>query len=316
MQVKNILFAAGATLLIASCKNNVDFKKTKGGMPYKLFTEGKGAKPVEGDILKLQFIRKINDSVLVSTYQQGAPAYIPYSSQTQPYDISEVMSQVHKGDSIYAVQLVDSFMARNPQSVPPNFKKGDKVITMVKILDIFKSPEAARKDEAETKERAFSTDPAIKAQMSKDAGLLNEYMSKNGIQAQKTKNGVLVQVSAQGTGPKVEAGKFVSLKYKGYTLDGNVFDTNMDTSFKHTEPLDFVIGSGGMMKGFEEGVMILKKGDKAKLLIPSSLGYGAQGNGGAIQPNSNLVFDIEVLDVKDAPAQQPRMPDPRQQQRQ
>jgi FKBP-type peptidyl-prolyl cis-trans isomerase len=316
MQAKHILFAAGATLLMASCKNNVDFKKTKGGMPYKLFTEGKGANPVEGDILKLQFIRKINDSVLVSTYQQGAPAYIPFSTQTQPYDISEVMGSVHKGDSIYAVQLVDSFIARNPQSVPPNFKKGDKVITMVKILDIFKSQEAARKDEMETKERAFSTDPTIKAQLAKDAGLLNEYMSKNGIQATKTKNGVLVQVTAQGSGPKVETGKLVSLMYKGYTLDGNTFDTNMDNSFKHTEPLDFVVGGGQMMKGFEEAVMSLKKGDKAKVLIPSALGYGAQGNGGSIPPNSNLVFDLEVLDVKDQPAQQPSMQDPRQQQRQ
>lgn len=316
MQAKNILFAAGITLLMAGCKNNVDFKKTKGGMPYKLFTSGKGAKPVEGDILKLQFTRKINDSVLISTYQQGAPAYIPFSTATQPYDISEVMGLVHKGDSIYAVQLVDSFMARNPQSVPPNFKKGDKVITMVKILDIFKSQEAARKDEMDEKERAFSTNPAIKSQMAKDASIISDYMSKNGIQAQKTKNGVFVQVLSSGGGAPVQAGKMVSLKYKGYNLSGKVFDTNMDTSFKHTEPLEFVVGQGQMVKGFEEGVQGLKKGDKARILIPSSLGWGANSPSPMIGPNENVIFDLEVLDVKDAPAPQPRMQDPRQQPRQ
>lgn len=319
MQATNIFYAAGLALLVAGC-NSVDFKKTKGGMPYKLITKG-GTQVKNGDILKVNFTQKLNDSVLQTSYGK-APAYIPVNGMSNPYDISEVLPLLHKGDSLYAVQLIDTFMKRSPQPMPPMFKKGDKIITTIRVEEIFTSPAAAQADEAKTRElamanemksreAAYTNDPKIKAQLQKDDQTLGAYLSKNGIQAQKTGFGTYVQVVSQGTGPKVEKGKYVSLKYKGQTLAGKVFDTNMDTTFRHTEPLGFVVGRGEMLKGFDEGVLTLKKGDKARLFIPSSLAYGVQSPSPAIGANENLVFDVEVLDVLDKAPQQPGM-DPRQ----
>lgn len=307
MQVKQILCAVGVAAAMVSC-NNVDFKKTKGGMPYKLFTKG-GPKPKPGSILKAYFKISVHDSVLQTNYGK-APAYIPVDMPANPYDYSELFSMLKKGDSVYAVQMVDTLMSRNPgQPLPPFMKKGDKIVGTFKVVDVFESEAAANEDRMKESENAFAKDPAIQSQMKKDEALLSTYMSQNGIQAQKTKNGTYVQVTAQGNGPAVENGKLVSLNYTGKTLAGKAFDSNVDTTFHHTEPLEFVIGSGQMMKGFEEGVQTLKKGDKARILIPSSLGYGTQGNGGVIPPNENLVFEVEVLDVKAPPAQ---MQDPRQ----
>jgi FKBP-type peptidyl-prolyl cis-trans isomerase FkpA/FKBP-type peptidyl-prolyl cis-trans isomerase FklB len=72
----------------------------------------------------------------------------------------------------------------------------------------------------------------------------------------------------------------------------------MDNSFNHTQPMDFVLGGQPMIKGFEEGLKMLREGSKAKLFIPSSMGY-ANNAPPEIGANANLVFDIEVLKVSD-----------------
>jgi FKBP-type peptidyl-prolyl cis-trans isomerase FkpA len=307
MQTGKILCALSFLFTAVAC-NNVDFKKTKGGMPYKLFTSGKGPTLKQGDYMKVQFVQKLNDSVLVSTYATG-PRIIPVPPQSYPYDISEVFPLLHKGDSVYAVQLVDTFIKQNPERVPPAFKKGMKLITTVKVVDIFKTQEEAQADEAKDRETAFRNDKKVQAQLAKDIEGVKDYLAKNNIQAQRTPTGAFVQILTPGSGPKVEKGKYVSLKYKGMTFAGKVFDSNMDTSFKHTEPLGFVVGKGQMLRGFDEAVEYLKKGDKARLFLPAALAYGERPPSAAIGANENLIFEVEVLDVLDkAPEPQFQMP--------
>jgi FKBP-type peptidyl-prolyl cis-trans isomerase len=96
--------------------------------------------------------------------------------------------------------------------------------------------------------------------------------------------------------------------YKGQTFSGKVFDTNMDTSFKHTDPLAFTVGVGQMIRGFDEGVRFLGKGGKGRIYIPSTLAYGAQSPSPDIKPFENLMFDVEVLDIQDKAPAQPGMP--------
>jgi FKBP-type peptidyl-prolyl cis-trans isomerase FkpA len=297
MQLKNILYAAGIMVLMAGC-NNVNFKKTKGGMPYKLFTSGKGPKIQNGEIMKFHFTQKLNDSVLATSYSQG-PRYIPVDGRSVPYDVSEVIMDLRKGDSLYAVQMVDTFIKQNPNGIPPQFKKGMKIITTIKVLDIFKNQDEARADETKEKELAFKNNTKLQDQLKKDIAAIQAHLSANNIQAQKTKNGAFVQIITQGNGPAAVKGKFVSLKYKGTNMAGKVFDTNMDTSFKHTDPLTFVVGTGQMITGFDEGVQLLKKGDKARIYIPSSLAFGPKPSSPNLGPDENVIFDVEVLDVED-----------------
>ena len=290
MRFVNSIFSAAALVLLVSSCNSVDFKKTKGGMPYKLFP-GKGTKKVEpGNIIKLNYSQKLNDSLLFATYDKG-PVYIPVSSESQPYDISEIIPTLKEGDSVYAVQMVDTFMTRTPGALPPQFKKGDKLITTIKVLDVFKSPEEARADEIKERQQAFKNDPKIQSQLKKDDKAISDYLAKNNIQAQKVGSGTYVQIITPGTGPKIQEGKFVSLMYKGSTFGGKVFDTNMDTSFHHTEPLSMEIGTGRSIPGFEEGLKALSQGAKARLFIPSSLAYGEASPSPDIKANENLIFD-------------------------
>lgn len=294
MRLVNSMLSMAALAIVAGSCNSVDFQKTKGGMPYKLF-EGKkdGQKVQAGNYIKVNLTQKLNDSLLFSTYE-SMPYYFQVSDQTQPYDVTEVIPTLKEGDSVYAVQAIDTFMARNPGMVPPQFKKGDKIITTLKVLGVYKTPEEYK--QAEDKDRA--------AMVQNEEAAVKNYLAKNNIQAQRVGTGTYVQILQPGQGPKITDGNFVTLMYKGSTFGGKVFDTNMDSSFHHTEPLPMVVGGTGMIKGFDEGLHELSKGAKAKLYIPSMLAYGPQPPSPDIKPFENLIFEIEVLDVKDkAPAQ-------------
>lgn len=309
MKVTNVAIAASVALFLGAC-SNIDFKKTKGGMPYKVMS-GNGGKDVDsGNIVKVNIVQKIKDSVTYSSIKTGMPLYIPVSEKGNPYDFTEVLPSLKSGDSLYTVQLMDTFIARNPQMIPPNFKKGDTIKTSIKIVEVFKNAEEAQKDEASERNLAFDRDTAVQNQLGRDITLVNNYLSANNISAQKTGKGTYVQILNPGTGAQVHDGSFVSLKYTGTTFSGTVFDTNADASKGHTEPLLYKVGSPGMIRGFEEGLHLLKEGSKAKLFIPSVLAYGPQPPSQDIKPFENLIFDIEVLKVSDQPIQQ-QMPAPR-----
>lgn len=293
MRLIKTMFSVVASAVIMSSCDNVDFKKTKGGMPYKLYPSKEGKKAVVGGYLKVNITTKKNDSVLQTTYG-GAPTYLPVTSESQPYDLSELIPTLKEGDSLYSVRLVDSFLKKAPGSLPPNFKAGDKIVTSLRVLKVLSTEEETKQDYEKEQTSASA------GQLKIDDKTLSDYLAKNNIQANKIGSGTYVQILQPGTGEQVAPGKFVSLKYKGTTLAGKVFDTNMDSSFKHTDPMDFVVGSQPLIKGFEEGIKELKQGAKAKLFIPSALAYG-QNAPPEIGANANLVFDIEVLKVTNQP---------------
>ena len=109
-----------------------------------------------------------------------------------------------------------------------------------------------------------------------------------------TESGLRYQIIQEGTGAKAEKGQTVSVHYKGQLPDGTVFDS----SYKRNQPIDFALGTGQVIKGWDEGISLLKVGDKARFVIPSDLGYGSAGAGGVIPPNATLVFDVELVAVK------------------
>ncbi|WP_431471502.1 peptidylprolyl isomerase [Nonlabens sp. SCSIO 43208] len=110
----------------------------------------------------------------------------------------------------------------------------------------------------------------------------------------KTESGLRYQIINHGEGKQAEKGKTVSVHYKGMLANGKVFDS----SYSRNQPIDFPLGMGQVIPGWDEGISLLKVGDKARLVIPSHLGYGASGAGGVIPPNAVLVFDVELMDVK------------------
>lgn len=110
----------------------------------------------------------------------------------------------------------------------------------------------------------------------------------------KTASGLRYQIIQAGSGAKAQKGQTVSVHYKGQLTDGTVFDS----SYKRNQPIDFPLGMGHVIPGWDEGIQLLKVGDKARLVIPSDLAYGSAGAGGVIPPDANLIFDIELMDAK------------------
>lgn len=108
---------------------------------------------------------------------------------------------------------------------------------------------------------------------------------------EKTASGLYYKITEKGNGKKAEKGNPVSVHYRGMLLDGTVFDS----SFKRNQPIEFSVGVGQVIPGWDEGILLLSEGDKAQLVIPSHLAYGAQRAGGVIPPNATLVFDVELV---------------------
>jgi FKBP-type peptidyl-prolyl cis-trans isomerase len=104
-----------------------------------------------------------------------------------------------------------------------------------------------------------------------------------------------------GTGAEATNGKTVSVHYTGWLCDPKTADhrgTKFDSSKDHGAPFEFKLGAGQVIRGWDQGVAGMKVGGTRTLVIPSELGYGARGAGGAIPPNATLLFDVELLGVK------------------
>ncbi|MBK8981096.1 MAG: FKBP-type peptidyl-prolyl cis-trans isomerase [Ignavibacteria bacterium] len=108
-----------------------------------------------------------------------------------------------------------------------------------------------------------------------------------------TGSGLKYIIMEEGTGAKAENGNSVEVHYSGYLLDGKKFDSSLDRN----EPIEFVLGKGQVIKGWEEGIALMNVGDKMRLIIPSELAYGKKGAGDIIPPDATLVFDVELISV-------------------
>ncbi|SDE04035.1 Peptidyl-prolyl cis-trans isomerase (rotamase)-cyclophilin family [Pricia antarctica] len=111
---------------------------------------------------------------------------------------------------------------------------------------------------------------------------------------ESTESGLRYKMIQEGNGAKAQKGQTVSVHYEGSLINGQVFDS----SYKRKQPIDFQLGAGQVISGWDEGISLLKIGDKARFVIPSELGYGSAGAGGVIPPNATLLFDVELMDVK------------------
>ena len=174
------------------------------------------------------------------------------------------------------------------QDVVDAVAQGDKIesIEIVRVGDAaeqFNAIEAFRTFEGEREKRVAAEREAARAELDKLAAGFEE-----------TTSGLRYKIIQKGNGKKAEKGNMVSVHYKGQLADGTVFDS----SYKRNAPLDFQVGVGQVIPGWDEGICLLNVGDKARLVIPSDLGYGAAGAGGVIPPNATLVFDVELMGTK------------------
>ena len=112
-----------------------------------------------------------------------------------------------------------------------------------------------------------------------------------------TASGLQYEDTTPGTGAEAQAGQHVKVHYTGWLYNDGVKGAKFDSSKDRNDPFDFGLGAGRVIKGWDEGVQGMKVGGTRLLVIPSVLGYGARGAGGAIPPNATLMFEVELLGV-------------------
>ncbi|UYZ61684.1 FKBP-type peptidyl-prolyl cis-trans isomerase [Hymenobacter weizhouensis] len=317
------LALAAGVLGLASCNKGAgDFAKTKSGIEYKLFKgTGKGkydARTIsaEGDPAYKDRIGKImalhveyrtgKDSILFNSRKQqlGFPVRIPLDTVRKPQrgGLEEAISLLQPGDSAVFRFNVDSVFAKSfRQPVPPFMKKAGKTMTMFVKVDKIQTRDEAMADVQKMQvEQQQKMAAHAKQQLRKDDVLLQDYIKKNNLTVQKDTSGIYYAVTKPGTGAKPKPGQIVSVLYKGMLLDGKVFDSSEKMGNK---PFEFPIGQGQVIPGWDKGIAQFTKGSKGILLVPSSLAYGMRGAGADIPADAILRFDVELVDVKNQPAQ-------------
>lgn len=174
------------------------------------------------------------------------------------------------------------------QDVVDVISQGDKIET----LEILRVGEEAKKWNAIEAFRKF--EGAREKRMAEQKAAAEAEMEKLAAGFDKTNSGLRYKIIQKGSGAKAEKGKTVSVHYEGALTNGQVFDS----SYKRKQPIDFSLGIGQVIPGWDEGISLLKVGDKARFVIPSHLAYGSTGAGGVIPPNATLIFDVELMNVK------------------
>ncbi|OUD34898.1 peptidylprolyl isomerase [Flavobacterium sp. FPG59] len=186
----------------------------------------------------------------------------------------------------------------NKHTVFGHVVEGQDIVDAVAQGDVLESLEIVREGEEAKNWNAIESFITFKgARNKRDAALKAEAeaaMEKLAAGFEKTESGLRYQFIQRGEGKKAESGKTVSVHYEGSLENGKVFDS----SYPRKKPIEFRLGQGQVIEGWDEGIALLKVGDKARFVIPSDLGYGPRGAGGVIPPNATLIFDVELMDVK------------------
>lgn len=285
------------------------FKKAKDGSEYKVISSGKGLKAVTGNFMELSSTAKYKDSILMSTAEDGMPQYGTYDTAAFPVPYKEAFANIRVGDSIVLRMSTDSIIKKG--QAMPFMTKGQFIYQTYKILGIYATREqadSAQKSHVKeaTAKASIKQQKAIekvlaenKVQIDADCKQIDEYLAKNNIKATKTKWGTYVSIQTEGTGNQLGAKDIASVNYTGKTFDSSrVFDSNTDPKFNHVAPYDVPLNMlAEVIPGWTDALLQMKKGTKATVYIPSTLGYGKNGRSPQIAPNTILVFDMEVVGV-------------------
>ena len=274
--MKSILIALFSVVFIFGCSNNPDSVTLKSGLKYNDVKVGTGAEAKNGDLIEVHFkgwiVKDSSDlfgdwsadstkkvDLIADSYAMNQPMKFVLGTESFIKGSEEGIVGMKAGGQRAIV--VPSNLAYGPEGmgpIPPN--------TSIKVLI-----------------ELVSTKEAVVAKMwDVDSTLFKT-----------TASGLKYAIIQEGEGELVGKEKQATVHYSGFLLDG----TKFDSSVERDEPFTFVAGVGQVIPGWDEGVQLMKKGSKARFIVPANLAYGDRDLG-KIPPNSTLIFDVEVLDVK------------------
>ena len=292
---------------------NLEFEKTPGTVGnFVALAEGNienTAKPQGIPYYNgLKFHRVIADFMVQGGCPLGTGTGSPgYSFEDEfhtdlKHNAPGILSMANSGPASNGSQFFITHVATpwldNKHTVFGNVVEGQNIVDLIQQNDELISIEIIRVGDSAEKFNAieaFRTFEGAREKREAEAKKLQkEQMDKIAAGYDETPSGLRYKILQEGNGAKAEKGKMVSVHYKGQLLDGTVFDS----SYTRKQPIDFTIGIGQVISGWDEGIQLLKVGEKARFVIPSNLAYGSQGAGGVIPPDATLIFDVELMNVK------------------
>ena len=281
--MRNFLFIAlaAAVALFAAC--NSEGIKTEHGYRFVNHSNKGGQKPQPGETVLVQSYVWIGDSLMTSTQKSfgGPREYELFTKDGLPKRVPALYDAVllmGEGDSATVYETIDTFLQK---FVPPALKDAKEVRHELVLVDIITK---AEKDKAQAE-----ADAKFLSVQNKTQEAVKSYTAGTLAGLTTTASGLKYKIEDQGSGAKIKAGDQVKVHYYGCLTNGTMFDN----SYQRGEMYPYPAGVGQMIPGFDEGVMLLNRGGKILMFIPSKLGYGEQA-AGQIPPNSELVFFVEV----------------------
>lgn len=275
-------------VFFTSCQNKKNnpyagFEKTKSGLYYKFYNQNVGDTPQMMELLDLQLACYINDtSVIIPNNRMIMQMIEPLFAG----DIYDAIKMMTIGDSASFIVRTDSTFMTLFQlpALPAEFTANDIMRFDIKLNDFYPESEFAAKQIEFMKKTYKDETETAEAE-------LNNYLNENNYSPIQTNSGLYYLKTKAGNGEKPQVGTMVKVHYTGKLLDGTVFDS----SVSRNEPLQFVLGVGQVIPGWDEGIQLMSKGEKGILFIPYYLAYGDRG-AGTIPPFATLEFEVELVD--------------------
>ena len=273
------------TIFFSSCTNNV--KELENGVSLKYFKNGSGDFVENGEIIMFNLLYYDNEGNEQFRSQPNEPVIQQKDSLWENIPFLNVISTLKEGDSVFFQLSLDQFLGFIPGANYPDSLGSELMSFYAGIEDIMTREEFENYQKEQYEKMKMNDDQ----QLSIDLELIDNYLKENNIEAIKTESGLRYVVQKEGEGRNAAPGDNVSVHYTGMLLNGEVFDSSLER-----QPLSFTLGQGMVIQGWDEGISYFNKNAKGTIYIPSYLGYGARGAGGAIPPNAVLVFEIELID--------------------
>jgi len=297
--LKNFAILLLAVLTITSCGDG--YKTTDNGLVYKFHTENDGDKPDVGDFITLDMYYGFPDTVLFDSKNIPGGLTFPLDSPFYEGDLFTGIMMMSKGDSASFQISADSFflvIARAP-TLPEFCVPGSMLTFEVKLHDFKTSAEQEAADAAELDNLRIESDEKFAA-----------YLLENNITTEPLPSGLIFIEEKEGRGRQPKAEEMISVNLTVGLIDGTkIFSTD-----DRGEPFEYQYGQNFDTKGLEEGVGMLKKGGKARLIVPHTIAYGAESKGQMIPPFSNIVYDVELVSMRSKEAYDKERAEQQQQQ--
>ena len=266
------------------------FQKTESGLYYQFFEKNEGAQPQNGDLLEVVLSCIVNDTTPIFPAMENV---LQLMESQFAGDLFEGLAMMHKGDSAAFIVNIDStfrHLMGQPQ-LPEGFASTDVMRFDVRLDDFYPESEYMKRMVLKMKELMKKNNPEKAAEAEQE---LADFIAQNNITVEPTETGLYYVMTQEGNGEKPEVGQVVKVHYTGKLLDGTVFDSSVERG----EPISIPIGVGRLIPGWDEGIMMMSKGEKGILYVPYYLAYGDRAAGDKIVPFSNLIFEVELVDFE------------------